>query len=206
MSGGVRVTVGTKTPIAKVITAPTPKVIYAVVPGPVGDQGPRGEPGPRGPKGDGPFGQITYSDRTVGIEDNFDPGVRQRLIFAPSGMTTQDLLLLPFAGHSFFADNVLRARAMGDVYDITINLAVRSMQAGGKVRVDIDSGSPLGPLQTSTAQLFEGATVVERVTLNFSIQVLGTFLANGALFYLTADRPLQVISETLFLRPTSVQP
>lgn len=152
------------------------------------------------------FGQITYTDRTIGAEDTFDPNVRQRLMFAPSGLTTQNLLLAPFKQHQFFVDNVLRARAMGDVYDMTINLGVRSMQAGGKVRVDIDSGSTLGPLQTSTASLFEGATVVERVTLNFSIQVLSTFLANGALFYLTADRPLQVISETLFLRPTSIQP
>jgi hypothetical protein len=205
VSGGVKVTVG-KAPSAKVITPPTPAVIYAVVPGPVGGQGEPGPVGPRGPKGDGPFGQITYTDRTIGAEDNFDPGVRQRLMFAPSGLTTQNKLLRPFDTHTFFVDNVLRARAVDDVYEMTVNLVVRSMQAGGKIRVDIDSGSPLGPLQSSTQSLFEPATVQERVSFPLAIQVLSTFLANGALFYLTADRPIQVISETLFLRPTSIQP
>lgn len=165
---------------------------------------PQGRPGTPGVSTG--FGQITYTDRTIGPEDSFDPGVRKQLIFAPSGLTTQNLLLDPFKQHQFFVDNVLRARAFGDLYEITINLAVRSMQADGKIRVDVDSGSSLGPLQTSTALLFEGATVVERVTLNFAIQALATFLANGARFYLTADRPVQVISETLLLRPASIQP
>lgn len=160
----------------------------------------------QGPKGDGPFGQITYTDRTVGDEDNFDPFVRQQLIFAPTGLTTQNLLLPPFTDHQFFVNNILRARKLGDVYEMTINLLVRSMQSGGKIRVDIDSGSTLGPLQSSTASLLEPATVQERVSFPLAVQALTTFLANGAQFYLTADRPIQVISETLFLRPTSVQP
>lgn len=169
--------------------------------------GAQGGIGPVGPAGvNTGFGQITYTDRTIGDEDNFDPGVRKQLLFAPTGLTTQNLLLDPFKSHNFFVDNTLRARLMGDVYEMTINLVVRSMQVGGKVRVDVDSGSPNGPLQSSTASLLEAATVPERVSFPLAIQVLSTFLANGALFYLTADRPLQVISETLFLRPTSIQP
>ena len=184
--------------------APPPVAIVRV-----GSIGPAGAPGPagvQGPRGYGPFGQITYTDRAIGIEDSFAPGVRQRLMFNPNALQTQDLLNPPFKGHAFFVNNTLRARAMGDLYVLVINLLVKADQAGGQIRVDVDSGSPLGPLQSDTASLLEGAGVQERVTINFEIQVLTTFLANGAQFYLTSTRPVTVVSETLLVDPRSIQP
>ena len=40
----------------------------------------QGRPGVPGAPDQGPFGQITYTDKAIGIEDSFAPGVRQRLL------------------------------------------------------------------------------------------------------------------------------
>ena len=197
----VRVTVPSPTPVVFVPTPAAPAVVLVQSLGTQGPAGPQGAPSVQTG-----FGQITYTDRTIGPEDSFAPGVRQRLMFNPNALQTQDLLNPPFKGHAFFVNNTLRARAMGDLYVLVINLLVKADQAGGQIRVDVDSGSPLGPLQSDTASLLEGAGVQERVTINFEIQVLTTFLANGAQFYLTSTRPVTVVSETLLVDPRSIQP
>ena len=166
-------------------------------------QGRPGVPGSGGPSLG--FGQTTYTDRTISDEDVFAPNVRQQLRFSPTALQTQNLLNPPFTGHTFFVNNRIVARAMGDLYDMRVNLIVTADQAGGQLRLDIDSGSTLGPLQSDTTSLFEGAGIAERVTFSFSIQVLTTFLANGAVFYLTANRPVTVVSEALLLMPKSIQ-
>lgn len=172
-----------------------------------GQQGAQGAQGVQGPSGiTTGFGQITYTDRTIGPEDSFAPGVRQRLMFNPDALQTTDYLNPPFKGFAFFVNNTLRARATGDLYFLAINLLVTAQQAGGQIRVDVDAGSVLGPIQSNTASLLEGAGVQERVTLLFEVQVLTNFLANGAQFYLTATRPVTVVSETLLVDPRSIQP
>lgn len=165
---------------------------------------PQGRPGAPGVQTG--FGQVTYTDRTIGVEDTFLPGIRQQLMFAPGALQTQDPLNPPFAGHYFFVDNRIVPRAMGDLYDMRVNLLVTADQAGAQLRLDIDTGSTLGPLQSDTTSLFAGAGITERATFSFSVQVLATFFANGAVFFLQATKPVTVISETLLLMPKSIQP
>lgn len=201
MPSVVRITAPGMPSVVRLSSPASPSVVrreVAGIPGPAGPEGPQGvQIG---------FGQITYTDRAVGAEDVFPANVRQQLKFDPTALQTQDLLNPPFVGHTFFTANRLMPRALGDLYNMRVNLLVTAEQAGGQLRLDIDAGSSLGPIQADTASLFAGAGITERVTFSFSIQVLANFMANGAAFFLQANRPVTVVSETLLLMPESIQP
>jgi hypothetical protein len=170
--------------------------------------GPQGAVGPIGPQGDKGvntgFGQITYTDRTIGDEDRFLPGVRAPIRFVATPGLTQDFLNEPFRGHVFWSDNKLIGRALGDLLDVQVNLIVTADIAGGELRVDADVGSSLGPIASDTQVLFNGAGVPERVTFRLRVQTLSGFLLNGCGIFLTSNVPLTVISETMLVAPASI--
>ena len=161
--------------------------------------------GPRGTAGQQTgFGQITYTERVVEPSDVFAPGVRQQLVFTPT--TVQDFLNAPFVGHVFWDGERVIARAMGDLYDLTVNLIVVAQVADGQLRVDADVGSVLGPVASDTQTLFNGASEPERVTFRLRAQVLAGFMANGCALYLISSVPLTVTSETVLIAPASIRP
>lgn len=175
--------------------------------GPSGPQGPQGGRGERGPQGASTgFGQITYSERTVEISDLFEPDVRGQILFDPAPELTQDLLNAPFAGHVFWHDDRIAPRAFGDLYDVQVNLIVTAQVADGRIRVDADTGSSLGPIASDTQVLFNSAGTPERATFRLRVQALAGFIANGCRLYLTSSVPLTVISETVLVAPASIRP
>ncbi|GJE42075.1 hypothetical protein [Methylobacterium soli] len=165
---------------------------------------PQGRPGAPGLNTG--FGQVTYTERSVEADDSFAAGVRQQVRFVPTPSLTQDLLNAPFAGHTFWSDNRLIGRAMGDLIDVTVNLIVTATIAGGQLRTDADVGSTLGPVASDSQTLFNGAGIPERTTFRLRLQVLAGFLANGCALFLTSNVPLLVTSETVLVAPASIRP
>lgn len=163
---------------------------------------PQGERGPAGVSTG--FGQITYTERTLESSDAFVPGVRGQVLFEPTSVT--DALNPPFTGHGFWAANRVVPRAMGDLYDLQINLIVTSQVAGGQLRLDADVGSVIGPIASDSQVLFNGALDPERVTFRARVQVLANFLTNGCALYLTSSVPITTISETILIAPASIRP
>lgn len=229
MSGcGFTVTVAAPAPLAIVdVRAPGRPAAEVLVPGPAGASayalwraaGHSGDeaaflaslvsrvPGPAGPAGDNAGGgYVVLTERTVGPEDLFEPGVPGQLRFSPDPAFTKSRLNRPFRGHAFWANDRIVARALDDQYDVTVNLLVVADMAGGTIKGTLDVGSPLAPIASDSASLLADASVQERISLFFAPQVAENFLANGARVMLTADRPLRLVSETLFIRPRSFNP
>lgn len=187
-------------PAVKVLRAGRPEITAVMVPGPQGAPRPMGGPGPVGSYG---LGQITYTERVIEASDFFEAGVRGPVLFEPTSIS--DDLNPPFVGHAFWAGNKVMPRAMGDLYDIQVNLIVTASISGGQLRVDADVGSLLGPIASDTQTLFNGAQVPERVTFRLRVQVLSNFMANGCGLFLTSSVPVTVASETVLVAPASIQ-
>lgn len=168
--------------------------------GPPGPAGARGAPGPFG------YGDVTYTERSVGPEDTFPANVRQRLTFTPDPALTQRQLAPPFDAHEFWVENRIVGRAKFDRLAVQVNLIVTSQQAGGQVRLDADVGSVLGPIASTSEVLFNAPNDQERVTLPLRIRTLDSLLANGAALYLTSTVPILVLSETVWVAPESIYP
>lgn len=103
----------------------------------------------------------------------------------------------------FWSGNKVVARALGDLYDFQINLIVTAQVAGGQLRMEADTNSPLGPIASDTQTLFNSALAPERVTFRLRAQALATFLANGCRFFLTSTVPITTVSETVLVAPAS---
>lgn len=159
--------------------------------------------GPPGPSPTG-FGQIRYANMSLEPDDVFLPNVRSQVLFSPDPAQTQDFLNPPFADHLFWVNNTVIGRRYGDLIDILVNLLVTTQVSGGRVRIDIDVGSPLGPTGSDTAILFEDAGTPERVTFMLRAQTLGYFMANGAKLFLTSTVPLTTVSEAILIAPISL--
>ncbi len=179
-----------------------PAVASVTVPGP---QGARGAQGIQGPPGVNiGFGQITYTNRGLEPDDVFEPGARAQVLFTPD-VPTQDVLNPPFDAHTFWIDNAVVPQALGDLYDLQINLIVTADTAGGQLRLDADVGSILGPIASDTQILFAGAGAPERVTFRLRVQVLANFMANGCRIYLTSSVRVTTVSETILVAPASIR-
>lgn len=187
-------------PAVKVLRAGRPAITAVTVPGPQGAPGPVGGAGPVGSYG---LGQITYTERVIEASDFFEAGVRGPILFEPASIS--DDLNPPFVGHAFWVGNKIAPRAMGDLYDIQVNLIVTASISGGQLRVDADVGSLLGPIASDTQTLFNGAQAPERVTFRLRVQVLANFMANGCALFLTSSVPVTVVSETVLVAPASIQ-
>lgn len=170
-------------------------------------QGPPGPAGPRGPMASYGYGDVTYTERTVGPEDSFPANERNRLLFAPDPALTQRQLTPPFDGHEFWVDDRIMGRALYDRLAVQVNLIITSQQADGKLRLTADVGSALGqPVGATSSLLFNAPNDPERVTLFLRIRTLAGMLSNGAALWLTPTVPILVLSETVWVAPESIYP
>ena len=150
------------------------------------------------------FGQVRYGEATGSAPVIIPANLRTLLTFAIDPSQTNNFLNPPFEGLALFDGTTIRARAMGDLTNILVNLLVTSLVVGGQIKFDIDVGSPLGPTGTDTAGLFAPAGVPERVTGRLTLQTLTYFLANGAKLYITSSVPISLVNEALIIMPASI--
>lgn len=217
MSGGlayptiVRVPAPTTGPSVVRIPAPaTPAVVRLETPGIPGPPGPAGATGATGITTG--LGVITYSHQ-VADPNGLDPSVMGspldahaplQLAFLPDPSLTLDHLNPPFVGQSFWDGTKVVGRAAADRLEVQVNLIVRSQRAGGTISLEVDAGSPLGPITSDNADLLKPAGVNERVTLTVKFETLGYVMANGAKLWLTADVPASIFKESVVVAPQSL--
>lgn len=159
-------------------------------------------PGPPGPPGD--YGRVSFTERVIEPSDTFVPGVSAPILFAPDPGLSEDDLRAPFAGHVFWHDSRVIARALGDVYDLYVNLILRAQQVGGYVTVAADVGSSLGPVIADAKPIPFGAGIADRMTFTLpQVKAKANFVANGCRLLLTATVPLVIVSETVIVAPRS---
>jgi hypothetical protein len=206
----VRVPAPTTGPSIVRIPAPAaPSVVRLETPGIPGPPGPVGAAGPTGITTG--LGVITYSHQ-VADPNSVDPAVMGspldanaplQLVFVPDPNLTLDHLNAPFVGQTFWDGTKVVGRAMADRLEVQVNLIVRSQRAGGTISLEVDAGSPFGPITSDNADLLKPAGVNERVTLTVKFETLTYVQANGAKLMLTSDVPASIFKESVVVAPQS---
>lgn len=100
--------------------------------------------------------------------------------------------------HSFIQNSkfIPYGTATGGKYRVRLNLDVTATVVGTELTVELDIGGGIGVIDVSTRTLNKDAGEVQKIAMSFDFYTLGTFLANGGSFYVTAPNTVTLENAT----------
>ena len=182
-----------------------PATLRQPVPLETEERGPQGAPGPSGD-----FGYIRYGEM-MGATTVAMPASTDTPFVVRSPRLVTDNLKRPFAGFGFFdADSILRCRAAGDSYLLSIRLTVTPQLIGGYFALGISIAGNvsglIGPTSSRQVALSGAAGQDYRFDEVFQVFPSSGFAANGATIVMRSSVPVVLSNDVLFITPVAAAP
>lgn len=161
--------------------------------------------GPVGPTGAAAYGWAFYDSDlfTEAAPLEIDANTPTLLPIDSDGSATNvSNLQKPFDTHAFVnGSSKLQPLAVNDLYLLRILFRVRPLQTGGALTFWMDIGGGIGTIIEEAEALNGVSGSIEKKSITTEVFVGSTFIANGGLFGITTDVPVEVFDVDLLITP-----